>query len=107
MGICMLELDSVWKFMECDVGMDGGGYIRLRALSCAPVRWVFRRDGAPNNAQQQQSVPTRKLLMVANQPESARAEWEREDDPSSWDVVWLPGVVGDVCPKSSKKTRVG
>ena len=27
----MLELDSVWKFMECDVGMDGGGYLRLRA----------------------------------------------------------------------------
>ena len=31
MGICMLELDSVWMFMECDVGMYGGGYIRLSA----------------------------------------------------------------------------
>ena len=25
MGICMLELDSVWKFMECDVGSYTAG----------------------------------------------------------------------------------
>ena len=68
----MLELDSVWKFMECDVGMDGGGYIRLRAPCCAPARWVFRSDGAPNNAQQHQDLhrnrqrtPTRLWLASA------------------------------------------
>ena len=62
MVVCMLELESVWKSMECDVGMDSGGYIRLRCVTVLRlgVRWVSRRDGCaqPNGTTHNNLIAT-------------------------------------------------